>query len=337
MDKVIFDSFAPLKGMSAAVWTKRLASGSLSAFTGQWGSFAIGWNAEGKPKCSLRTADNGFFYVTGQAVMPLGAWTHLACTYNPSTKAHTLYVNGNKAAEEFQTITSLYADSLSTIGRADTINFSVAVDEMAFWDRALLPSEVHNLANATAEIAITPPSYFVSERIPAGKFSDVKVSFLASTANVQFEVSVDSGITWTTLNSGERLSERNGPYSLPAYGLYYRVTFAGPGTIYDVELKFIPAPDATNVSAKLGMNLTAVTYYSTGKTFVDLMKGFPPLDPVTKTAILNNVAKDFPSGEYTLIVGGGAGNVRIAQRTFRTPGTFKVPFDGTTGLDIRIL
>jgi hypothetical protein len=105
--------------------------------------------------------------VTGSTAIPVNEWTHLAATFDGTTKC--LYVNGALVASRGG-VRALVYDTTAvpvTIGSdwavgASSALFSGRVDELTIYDRALTPNEIFDIYNADlAGKDLTQP-YFTS-------------------------------------------------------------------------------------------------------------------------------------------------------------------------------
>ncbi|MFI6641662.1 LamG-like jellyroll fold domain-containing protein [Streptomyces sp. NPDC050504] len=93
-------------------------------------------------------ADDGASYwgSSSKAAPQIGVWTHVAGTYNPSSKELAIYVNGQLQAKSTRT-SNLASPGPMRIGAGKYLGspknfFDGSVDEVAVWQRVLTPAEV---------------------------------------------------------------------------------------------------------------------------------------------------------------------------------------------------
>jgi hypothetical protein len=81
-----------------------------------------------------------------------GAWAHLAAVVDETTSSLTLYVNGT--AEDAIDTTDAIAPGAGTLvmarGQSPGVALTGALDDVAIYDRALVPEEVAALAQGPA-------------------------------------------------------------------------------------------------------------------------------------------------------------------------------------------
>jgi hypothetical protein len=142
------------KGFTIAYWAKRGATANASKVIVTQGSginrIRMGFDASENAFCRVNTTQ-----VTAVATSNLD-WHHYTCTYNATTKAITLYVDGNSPATVVGTDYTGAGPLL--IGRMvdapiGTVGFNGFVDDLMVYNKVLLQTTIGVIYNST-----TPPS-----------------------------------------------------------------------------------------------------------------------------------------------------------------------------------
>lgn len=113
---------------------------------------------------SLSSANEIYFYVgnvTGEktiASLPVGTWSHVACTWNASTSSSEIYINGILETTGTGGSSTLGTDNLMTIGAKTNAAqfFTGELDEVRIWDVVRTSCEINNGMNA--EFTISQPN-----------------------------------------------------------------------------------------------------------------------------------------------------------------------------------
>ena len=168
------DSIVALnKGFTIAYWAKRGATASIAKVIVTQGSgvnrITMGFNTTENAFCRVNTTE-----VT--AVVPSNLdWHHYACTYDGSTKALTLYVDGQVPVTA--TGTTYTGAGQLLIGRASdaatstVTGFTGWVDDLMLYNTALLQTTVGLIYNST-----TPPSPIATVVLPPNQTSNPTVT-----------------------------------------------------------------------------------------------------------------------------------------------------------------
>jgi hypothetical protein len=108
-------------------------------------------------------------------VSPWGQWNHAAVTYDKASGSASLYINGVVAGSAALGSYSPNTTTMMHIGGrivgsfgSQTFTFNGAIDEVQLYDRALSPSEIGQLYNATGTMCVAPATQYVVQTFPAG-------------------------------------------------------------------------------------------------------------------------------------------------------------------------
>lgn len=113
------------------------------------------------------TPDEGFM----GGVVPANDWSHVAMTYDSSSGANILYVNGQQTGFRLLTGDIFSSDREVLVGREDSIKarqFTGLIDEPSIYSRALTGGEIAGLANGASDkckLGTTPPAQSLSNPI----------------------------------------------------------------------------------------------------------------------------------------------------------------------------
>jgi hypothetical protein len=114
---------------SYGMWLERAASGGIDLFV------------------ALHQTNNAEPHANGGSI-PLNTWTHVAMTFDSSTGALTLYVNGQAVGTVTSAGSILPTSRNVFVGREDSYlprAFSGLVDEVGIYSRALSPIEIQRI------------------------------------------------------------------------------------------------------------------------------------------------------------------------------------------------
>ena len=235
-------------GMTLEAWVRPSA-------LADWATVIIkertGWYAGALYATTDNGRPSGHVYTTGDRELrgpsgiPVGAWTHLATTYNGSSLA--LYVNGTQVASSPATGAIIANIGALRIG-GNSIwyePFNGLIDEVRIYSRALSASEIQEDMERSVAVDTTAPT--VTARTPANGAAGVHVGTAAT-------ATFSEGIRASTLNAGTFVL-RDGSDLVPAtvsydaatrvatlrpdtalrYGATYQATIdGGPGGVTDL-------------------------------------------------------------------------------------------------------
>jgi fibronectin type 3 domain-containing protein len=228
-------------GMTLEAWVKPIALGGyntviLKERTGFYAE-ALYANTDGnRPSANVYTS--GDHEQRGPAAVPVGAWTHLAATYNGATLA--LFVNGVSVAT--QAATGSIASNVGPLRIGGNAiwgeYFNGLIDEVRVYNRALSASEIQGDMDRSVTPDTTAPT--ITGRTPANGAGGINVGTAATaTFSEPVRASTVSASTFT-------LAEQGGPsvavtvsYDAPTstaslrpqsalrYGVTYQLTVKG--------------------------------------------------------------------------------------------------------------
>jgi hypothetical protein len=125
---------------------------STETLGGGWALYTLGPPAVTYDFRYLQNAATATYEMASCACVVAGSWTHLAAVLDGDAASLTLYVNGMPSATIATTTAILPGNSTLYMARTATLNptFSLtgALDDIAVWDRALVPAEVALVAKA---------------------------------------------------------------------------------------------------------------------------------------------------------------------------------------------
>ncbi|MEX1191179.1 MAG: LamG-like jellyroll fold domain-containing protein [Brumimicrobium sp.] len=113
---------------------------------------------------SLSASNQVYFYVSNvagintSATLPLGSWSHVACTWDASTSLVEIYINGILQTSGTGGTSSLGNDNLMTLGsKTDgTQLFQGEMDEVRIWDVIRTPCEINSAMSS--EFTVSQPN-----------------------------------------------------------------------------------------------------------------------------------------------------------------------------------
>jgi hypothetical protein len=100
----------------------------------------------------FRTANGGVVYdFSSTSEISVSTTTHIAVTYNSTTKTCKFYINGANVSTEVGTQALAYGVDNARIGDGVGINFSLdgKIDEVYFWDKVLTDAQILEVKNLT--------------------------------------------------------------------------------------------------------------------------------------------------------------------------------------------
>ena len=125
---------------------------STETLGGGWALYQLGAPAVTYDFRYLESAAGATYEVASCGCVTPGVWTHLAAVVDGDAATLTLYVNGAASATVATPTAILPGSSTLYIARTAALNpsFSLtgSLDDIAIWDRALVPAEVALLAQA---------------------------------------------------------------------------------------------------------------------------------------------------------------------------------------------
>jgi fibronectin type 3 domain-containing protein len=245
-------------GMTLEAWVRPIALGDWSTVilkerSGFYAHALYAATDNGRPSAHVYTSGDNELRGTSQ--LPLGAWTHLAGTYNGSTLA--LYVNGALAASRPATGSIIANTGPLRIGGNAIWGeyFNGLIDEVRVYSRALSSSEIQGDMDRSVTVDTTPPT--VTARTPANGTAGVHVgSSVTATFSEGMRASTITASTFT-LREGSDVMPATVTYDAATnvatlrpqtalrYGATYQATLAGgAGGVTDLAGN-PPASDVT--------------------------------------------------------------------------------------------
>jgi hypothetical protein len=209
---------------SVAAWARVDDTGAARTVVSQDGlqnsGFALGYakdvNAWAVTLADTDQASSSGVRVASLAPPQVGVWTHLAATYDATTKVVTLYVNGAPAKTALFTTWASSGALVIGAGKwhgARTDFFRGAVDDVQVWQRVLSGQDVHDLANTTVPLAnyslaegcapeLTSPTSQVSSLQGNWALGETTGTIGKDTSPSANDLALTGGFTWTTGRSG---------------------------------------------------------------------------------------------------------------------------------------
>jgi len=127
--------------------TRGLASASTS------NGITMNINSSGNLWGRIFTETSNIIQVQTGSTISLNNWSHVAITYNSSSKTLKTYLNGSEVGSIVGTDPSVASTADLNIGRASVGTlygyFDGKIDEVAIWDTALTSTQVSEIYNAT--------------------------------------------------------------------------------------------------------------------------------------------------------------------------------------------
>jgi fibronectin type 3 domain-containing protein len=227
-------------GMTLEAWVRPSALGDWSTVilkerSGFYAHALYAATDNGRPSTHVYTGGDN--ELRGTSSLPLGAWTHLAGTYNGSTLS--LYVNGVFAAARPATGSIIANTGPLRIGGNAIWGeyYNGLIDEVRVYNRALSASEIQGDMDRSITVDITPPT--VTARTPANGTAGVYVGTPATaTFSEGMRASTITASTFTlrdgsdvvpatvTYDAATRVATLRPEIAL-RYGATYQVTVAG--------------------------------------------------------------------------------------------------------------
>lgn len=167
---------------------------ALSNRAGTWDQFKVEYNKQNDRW--LFTVDGGTYWgVLSTTVPQIGVWTHLAGTFDFTTRKIRFYVNGLQEGE------SVFVDSYAEttnyiwIGRSDDSYWHGEIDDVRLWTRVLDPREIAALASAETA------SWSLDTTLVSGKSSpiepfDMTAHDQTGTVDITSDVSLPEQAAW---------------------------------------------------------------------------------------------------------------------------------------------
>jgi len=269
--------FGPTAPMSFELWAYRTGGGSGQSLLGKrvLGSGLGGINYQLDFEDSPGPYGNGIVFITGSGnyaasgtTLPVGQWTHLAGTFDGSTLR--LYVNGELKASSAGTLGAPNGASLMIGGSGGYATFSGSIDELALYNRALIPTEIQAIydagssgkcANAVPPLIITQPA---DQAVTVGSTTVLNV-VAGGTAPLSYQWSFNStnitGATNASLTLTNIQMAQAGSYSVVISNIADSVTSS------NALLTVNPAPACALVTTHL------VSWWQAGGNALDSVGG----------------------------------------------------------------
>jgi hypothetical protein len=209
---------------SVAAWARVDDTGAAHTVVSQDGAqnsgFALGYakdvNAWAVTLADTDQATSIGVRVASPTPPQVGVWTHLVATYDATTKAMTLYVNG--VAQKTAVLTTWASAGALVIGAgkwhgARTDFFRGQVDDVQAWQRVLSGQDVHDLASTAAPLAnyslaegCGPELASATSAVPslAGNWAlgETAGSVAKDSSAGAYDLTMTGGSTWAAGHSG---------------------------------------------------------------------------------------------------------------------------------------
>lgn len=142
---------------------------------------------------------------------PTNTWTHVAVTFDGSTKQYRLYQSGVLVG--LATGTSVHSSTAQAIGAyattptANTFNWTGQIDDVQLWDSVLTEAQIGEVMNQNYGNGVTPdvPDFPTSLQAFSYDTSAVYLTWTGVGANpvvtdYQIEYKINTGSTWNVFS-----------------------------------------------------------------------------------------------------------------------------------------